>query len=186
MRVILLLISLIVLAGCSSQTLQPPKYYVLSGTPAVLIPQQEKHPLIEVQSIALSDYLQSSNIVLQISDHELFFSANHLWAEPLQVGIEKVLVNRLASSQELSDEPALQLDVKIDYFHIVDRDAVILSGSYVIANSAGETLLRQRFDLREPLNNSGYEYAVSVMSSILGTLSQKITENVMAQQSRPL
>lgn len=187
MRVLLLLlISLVMLAGCSSQTLQPPKYYVLSGTPAQLIPNKALHPAIEVRSIALSDYLQSSNIVLQVSDHELFFSANHLWAEPLQVGIEKVLVNRLSITQALSDEPALLLDVNIDYFHIVDRDAVILSGSYVVENQAGDKLVRERFALRQALNNSGYEYAVSVMSSVLGILSQEIATKVTAQHSSAL
>lgn len=186
MRVILLLISLVMLAGCSSQTLQPPKYYVLSGTPAQLIPHKALHPAIEVRSIALSNYLQSSNIVLQVSDHELFFSANHLWAEPLQVGIEKVLINRLSSTQELSDAPALLLDLKIDYFHIVDRDAVILSGSYVVENQAGDKLVSERFALREALNHSGYEYAVSVMSSVLGALSQEIATKVAALQRSEL
>ncbi|SBS32418.1 hypothetical protein MAQ5080_02258 [Marinomonas aquimarina] len=183
MRVILLLVTMMLVVGCSSPTLQPPKYYVLSGTPMQLIPHKVQHPAVEVRSVALSDYLQSANIVLQVSDHELFFSANHLWAEPLQVGIEKVLSNRLSQTQSLSDVPALLLDVNIDYFHIVDRDAVILSGNYVVESQTGANLVRERFTLREPLNHSGYEYAVSVMSSILGALSQEIAAKVTAQQS---
>lgn len=186
MKVILLLISFLMLAGCSSQTLQPPKYYVLSGSPGQLTPHKTLHSVIEVHSIVLSDYLQSSNIVLQVSDHELFFSANHLWAEPLQVGIEKVLLNRFSNTQDLTTNEALQLDLNIDYFHIVDRDAVILSGSYSVENRAGDTWVRERFALREPLNDSGYEYAVSVMSSILGALSQEIAEKVAAHDSSAL
>ena len=89
MRILLLLMSLVVLAGCSSQTLQPPKYYVLSGTPTSFtkLADVDSKTNIAVHSVTLSDYLQSSNIVLQISDHELFFSANHLCAETLQSGI---------------------------------------------------------------------------------------------------
>jgi len=180
MKTLLLLISIVALAGCSSPTLQPPKYYVLSGMPNFSASEVVHQIPIEVRSVVLSDYLQSSNIVLQISDHELFFSANHLWAEPLQIGIEKLLANHLSSSSDLQMTP-LKLDVQVDYFHIVDLDAVILSGRYGVDGEDGESLITERFSLRQPLKNSGYEYAVSVMSSILKELSIQIEESVKAK-----
>ena len=171
---LLLLICLGLMVGCSSSTLQPPKYYVLNGTPTYVMPAEaeQSHALINIRSVVLSDYLKSSNIVLQVSDHELFFSSNNLWAEPLQVGITKVLESDLPRVVEA--EKSYQLDLQIDYFHIIDQDAVILAGSYTLEESRSGRLSKQRFVLRESLDDSGYEYAVSKMSSVLRKLSVDI------------
>ncbi|MBJ7550834.1 PqiC family protein [Marinomonas ostreistagni] len=177
MRVLLVLIGIAILAGCSSQTLQPPKYYVLNGAPAHLSASALNQVPLTVRSVILSEYLQSSNIVLQVSDHELFFSANNLWAEPLQVGIKKALENNLSAAGNLQDA-SFQLDLNVDYFHIIDQDSVILSGDFSVFDEQGRVTLKDHFALRHPLNNSGYEYAVSIMSATLKSLSEKIAASI--------
>lgn len=181
MRVLVWLLGALWLSGCSTTTLEPPKYYVLSGAPTAALPSAEATRLVTLDSIVLADYLESSNIVLQVSDHELFFSTNHLWAEPLKVGIEKALSKQVALTS-VTESAAVHLDVVVDYFHIIDQDSVILAGSYTL-QEAGKPLSMQRFSLSEPLQNSGYHYAVSVMSTLVGRLGQTISQQVSDYKS---
>lgn len=180
MKLMMLLLCAITLAGCTTATLEPPKYYVLSGVPSELqsIDQAQQ---VKLGKVAVADYLKSSNIVLQISDHELFFSTNHLWAEPLQVGIEKALANQLGFVAMTTTE-TLTVDLVIDYFHIIDQDSVILAGSFALKES-GEVVDWQSFSLSEPLQNSGYHYAVSVMSELVSRLAEDIREQAKGHQS---
>lgn len=179
MRAILILVGSLLLTACSSATLQPPKYYVLSGQPASVSQLSVDDSDIEVKSVILAEYLKSSNMVLQVSEHELFFSTNNLWAEPLQVGIEKTLNNYLATPAQHSKN-VLSLVVQIDYFHTIDQDSVILAGRYWLENSAGDRVLTMPFSLSEPLNGSGYSYAVARMSGLLKLLAEDVQQKANA------
>ncbi|MBM6551578.1 PqiC family protein [Marinomonas ostreistagni] len=180
MKIFAAVLCMVLLSACATSTLEPPKYYVLNGAPKATESTQQVTP-IELSSITLAEYLQSSNMVLQVSEHELFFSTNHLWAEPLQVGIEKALANQLWLVQDAS-QAALELELNVDYFHIIDQDSVILAGHYSVEGQDG-TLTQQRFSLQQPLNESGYPYAVSVMSELVERLGKEILQQVQISQS---
>lgn len=177
MKAILVLVTALLLTACSSSTLQPPKYYVLTGQPLALSEPSElvNTPAIKVQSVILAEYLKSSNMVLQVSEHELFFSTNNLWAEPLQVGIEKTLNNYLPIPSQSTTE-VLSLSVEIDYFHTIDQNSVILAGRYWLENSAGEKVIVAPFSLSEALKGSGYNYAVARMSDLLKLLAEDVRQ----------
>ena len=181
MKIVIGLLSALLLSGCATTTLELPKYYVLSGAPSTSAVQDELSTQVTLDNIALADYLRTSNMVLQVSDHELFFSTNHLWAEPLKVGIEKAL-SRHVSLTTVGETSPIHLDLVIDYFHVIDQDSVILAGNFALKED-GKPLKKQRFSLSEPLNRSGYHYSVSVMSELVDRLGSDISKQIEEYKS---
>ncbi|WP_067095804.1 PqiC family protein [Marinomonas atlantica] len=181
MRIAVWLLCVLALSGCSTTTLEPPKYYVLSVAPSTLIDREEDSIQVTLDNIKLAGYLQSSNMVLQVSDHELFFSSNHLWAESLKVGIEKTLAQHVSLTSTGETSP-IYLDIVIDYFHTIDQDSVILAGSFAL-REASKPVKRQSFSLSEPLSRSGYHYSVSVMSDLVDQLGRDISQQVEEYKS---
>ena len=184
------LVLLLFLSACTATSVDQPRYFVLSAEPAAheesSSPATGSGPRLLLQNVQLADYLQSANLILQVSEHEFHFSPTHLWAEPLAVGIGRALSSAepgisLAAPGKISSNYDALLKLHVDYFHIVDGEAVILAGSFTLEDPTQlKTSLTRRFDLRKPLLDSGYPYAVNAMSTLIRELARSIASAATA------
>ncbi|MDX1405354.1 MAG: ABC-type transport auxiliary lipoprotein family protein, partial [Woeseiaceae bacterium] len=111
---------------------------------------------------------------------------HHLWAEPLDEAISKVLVRDIA---ELTMNVAVERDagrwsrsadcrlrVEFDKFHATDRSTVVSSGRYWLLVGDRET--RLGFDISERLTADGHANAVSALRQSLKTIATQMGETI--------
>lgn len=178
------------ITGCSSKPIQL-SYYTLYHSPAqnqvVRAEQVKKH--IQVSHIRLAEYLQQANLVMQSDKHKLLFSKQHMWAENLQVGIEKALLDSLngQSSDVLYSGPSeptrtsCDYELTIHFEHLLPtmQSEVIASGQYWLRDTSNnEVLLQQRFHMLEALDQDGYPHAIAKMRNLIDQLAISIHQQI--------
>ena len=87
------------LAACSVlPSPEPPRYeYVVLTTQLAGAPAGAS-AAVAIDRIRLPAYLERSELVTRVSDNRLEFSPRARWAEPLQVGVPRVLAEALAAA----------------------------------------------------------------------------------------
>jgi uncharacterized lipoprotein YmbA len=176
----LLLLFFLLLVGCSSVPEQNTQYYLLHNHSMALIPSPDKSVIpkpIKIE-VTMPAYLNQPNLVIKLSEHNLHFSLHHQWAEPLKQGFYKSLISDI--NQAGTYRPLIKvakisiptLNVVIEHFHTTENSMVILSGQYWYSDSTTSSL--ERFDLRLPLEQDGYEHAVAQLRSLITQLAIKI------------
>lgn len=179
---LLLLLCFLLMAGCSSVPEQNTQYYLLYNHSTALMPSSDKNvnrKPIKIE-ISLPAYLNQPNLVIKLSEHNLHFALHHQWAEPLKQGFYKSLINDI--DQEGTYNPLINatktsiptLNVNVEHFHITENSMVILSGQYWQSGSATSSL--ERFDLRLPLEQDGYEHAITQLRRLITQLALKIAQ----------
>ena len=173
--------------ACASHSAKLPKYYVLSAKPSSMA--EAATNVIEngpskafIRTVTVPDYIDRSNIVLQLTENELYYSTGNLWAEPLPDGVARALSsnsNRLISVSSGVSAGLPQVDIVIDYFHIVDGHSVILSGGVTITSPSQEQqVIQLDYAFEEPLLESGYANGVRQMSVLVDKLAQLVSTAV--------
>ena len=187
MKALLLCVLLMILTACSSKPLNL-NYYLLS-TPQAAAPSQHSvaQPQIILQPVLLADYLKQSSLVMQIAEHQMYFSRQDIWAERLDKAIQKTLLEDLNRSQHaqfraypgLSGESdTLSLTVQIDYFHPTFNSTVVSAGRYWIVDPAGQHSLEKPFYLSLKLTQDGYAHAVEKQRELLQLLATEIQQSL--------
>jgi uncharacterized lipoprotein YmbA len=176
------------LASCSTSNVKQVNYYLLNGTNSVnhsaVVTQQSIK--VVVQKIRLAEYLTQSNLAMQINDHQLHYSRQHAWAEPLDNAISKALLTDLNEQQSdivflnkddpLALEHQYELVLQFDHLIATDKSTVITSGTYwlVSMNENKVTNHQKRFSLEKRLTENGYLHSVSQLRMLLSELSSQI------------
>ena len=93
----LLTIGLISVAGCTTSPVENVDYFILSNgdIPNSTQARTQQKAKILVDKVSLPSYLDTSNMAMQLNDHQLYYSKQHFWAEPLKIGIVNALVEDL-------------------------------------------------------------------------------------------
>ncbi|HTV43026.1 MAG TPA: PqiC family protein [Candidatus Sulfotelmatobacter sp.] len=84
--------------------------YLLTAEPS-LEPTAEAKParIVRVLPVEVPEYLQTSDLVIRTGTNEVVFAKSHQWAEPLDAGIRRALVQDLRGvrgiQEVLTDEP---------------------------------------------------------------------------------
>lgn len=188
----ILLLTLGLLAGCSS-TPQQLNYYFLTPSGEAIetdkAASSQEASIVLLEEIRLADYLNQSSLTMQLNDYQLYYARQHIWAEPLQSSISKALLNDLNRQRDLrfiglrepsGAEPAFRLSVQIDHFVATDNAEVIASGKYWLANGDGQLLLDNSFALERSLQRDGYLHAVEQLRGLLAELAQQIGLELVA------
>ena len=92
-------LGLLMLAGCSvvpEASLDPTRYYVLSGPAAVVAPQAEA-PVVYLRGVEVARYLHSRPVIVRRGDNEIEFHDFARWGEPLEQGIARVIRDELVA-----------------------------------------------------------------------------------------
>jgi uncharacterized lipoprotein YmbA len=177
---LLLLLFFLLMTGCSTVPEQNTQYYLLYNHSTASMPSPDKNinPKPIKIAVTMPTYLNQPNLVLKLSEHNLHFALHHQWAEPLKQGFYKSLISEL--NQAGTYKPLINavktsiptLNVAVEHFHITENSMVILSGQYWYSDSTTSSVMP--FDLRLPLEQDGYEHAVSQLRKLITQLAIKI------------
>lgn len=174
-----LLTLMVLLVGCASQPVSL-NHYMLHPTEP--LPESEASGIkLSITQLVLPDYLRQRGLAYQVSDTKIQLSTQHLWAEPLQSGIEQTLERALYRSGGIQVIPAkitsatadVSLALQFDDFIATYRGNVVLSGKYWL--ETGQSAKVQRFHFALPQNSDGYESTVMAMRAALDKLAEHIT-----------
>ena len=194
---IVMLLPVMLIMGCSSNSTAKTQYYLLSSPtklmssePKTLKSTNKNEESITVTLLELPDYLAQPSLVLQLSDHQLHYSNFHMWAEPLNVGLAQALTHDLNSaskhinfsvSSALKATATSDIVINITAFQATHQSQVILAGNYSLLSKklmANNNKKNNAFNLAIDLNDSGYPHAVEKMREITQRLAQEISENI--------
>jgi uncharacterized lipoprotein YmbA len=176
------------LAACGSNPVEDNYYSLVLAADDVTAPVDtgESNPHLIVGPVQLPEYLQRRGIAMQIGANQIQTANHHLWAEPLEEAISKVLVRDIADlasgltvdrdAGRWSDSGDCRLRIEFDSFHATDRSRVVNSGRYWLSSTDGE--VRKEFDLTETLYGDGYAQAVTALRQSLRTLATHVTGTI--------
>jgi uncharacterized protein len=178
------------LLSCSSAPAKP-SYYVLTTAQAPMSEKQPdlNRPLVIIKPIYLADFLKQTGLVMQTQAHQLRYARSHLWAENLDEGITKALLQDLnaadlnytvtADYRWLAEQARYEIQITIDQFNATDHSTVVMNGSYWIIDTRTKAIVVNRdFNYQLELQENGYEHAVSKLRELIGQLSLMIGESL--------
>jgi uncharacterized lipoprotein YmbA len=186
MKLFIPLLIACLLSGCASSPNQI-NYYVLENASdtAKTQPETARNKTILLDNLQLASYLQSTNLPILKHDYTVSYARQSAWAEPIEHGIKRALVNDFnsVSKQQLildtmpnSSRSDYQLHIQIDHFVPTDNAEVILVGQYWL--NQGDTLLsHQAINLKQPLVQDGFSESVQQQRKLLKQLTQLVAQD---------
>lgn len=173
------------LSSCSSNSEIPleTNYYLLNSQ-HLAKNSVNINKTVVVEVLELPAYLDQPQLVMQLNRHQLHYARFDVWAEPLQAGFTKALINDLNLNnnriQFVTDEVKSnkksndKLMVRIDYFHPSTASKVVLSGVFWTENNEDKNIIQQHFSFELLLNEDGYTHAVSQMRRLVSMMSASV------------
>jgi uncharacterized lipoprotein YmbA len=196
MKIMITLLTLILLASCTSKPLMV-KYYLLH-TPENKISHisMQTKPIVILQIVDVAEYLNQSGLVMQIDKYELYYSRQDVWAEKLQSSFYKALLEDLnATGQRVYVEhnspnaefAVSSIKVELEHFHATDTSIVVSSGRYWLSLSDPKltknkklSTSSQPFFFESELNQDGYAHAVEKLRTLINSLAKQIERDIAA------
>ncbi len=189
--------SCLLLASCASNPSGELHYYLLdSPKDASVLSQKpaENAPLIVIENVKLSEYLQQSSLSMETAQHQIRHTHNHLWAEPLSDAVVKALLKdlRAISNDYRFEEMAnrwqgkahYQIAVQIDRFHPINQKHVILSGRFWSTDLIENNTQAKDFHFSKQLVKDGYAYSVKQQRQLITDLASEIIALVTDLKSK--
>lgn len=191
MKKALIFLSVIMLSACSSKPVSMHYYLLDQSTQAYqqLDAQPVKGKTITLSPVKLAKYLQQAQLVILKNSHQLYYSNQNVWAEPLSYGVSRALINQVNSSSEhqlkLASEPHgqssdYQLQLQIDHLVATENSQAILAGKFWLLKK-GQLITNQPFYYEIDLTADGFAHAVGQQRQLINKLAQKIIEAVPNQ-----
>jgi uncharacterized lipoprotein YmbA len=136
---------MVLLAGCGS-SISIRSYELGAPVPAAPgIWSEAGLPIIELRTVSVPDYLDSSDILHRSGANELVASPTGRWGERLSLGLTHALASALAGrlpqtviTTNAHAEPARRLLVDVDSFEIGPDGACLLAAHWRFAAGDGE------------------------------------------------
>ena len=201
MKIVTICLCIALLSSCTSKPLSV-RYYLLH-TPENKVSNttlETKHiktkPIAVLQSLDVADYLRQSSLVMQVDQHELYYSRQDVWAEKLQSSFYKALLqdlnatgqrNFVASSSPNATHAAAAITIKLEHFHATDSSTVVSSGRYWLSVNNPQTAKNNdlatsshTFFFESQLKQDGYAHAVEQLRTLVVDLSKQIEKDIAA------
>jgi uncharacterized lipoprotein YmbA len=171
------------LAGCGAG---PKSYYMLSADgPA----PSAAGPGIGVGPVAVAEYIDRPNLVVQERPNQLGIATDHRWAGPLEASIARVTAANLGRRLGTGNirtypwprDEGLRHQVTLDIrqFHGgPDGHAIIEAGWRAYALPDRKLVASRTFTAREPLDADGYPSLVAAQSRLLSRLADDIAAHL--------
>lgn len=166
MKLLSVFLLAVLLCSCSAAPTQQVRYYQLALTEPVVELSQTAITL-QLKPVQVAPFLNGSGLVLRQSAVELNIARQHLWAEPLELQL-----NRLLQQQLRTALPAIQLQVpaggkvslsiQLSQFYATEQGDVVISGFYQLGSDSMP--LARAFSYRQPLTEHGYAAMVQALS----------------------
>lgn len=94
MKRLLFALMILVIAGCAGTS--PPIYYLQLSAGDEALPESDD-PVIYLDAITVPDYMLRDELLVRDSAYSIRYLSSHRWAEPIDLGIQRVLATRLES-----------------------------------------------------------------------------------------
>lgn len=180
---------LLVLAGCTTPTVVD--YLTLSTLPQAVV--REDAAAISVGPVTLPDYLKRSGLARRDSSGALHYSATELWAEPLDRGIARTLIESL--SDALGDTavvafpdlsaiaPRYRVTVSLRELSATPTVVELTAAWRIIpaSTSAAEPLQSARFRGERSLTSTSGPAIADAFSELVGDLARDIARAIPVQ-----
>lgn len=178
-----LLAVLFLLSSCAA-TVEKPHLYLLTSvraTDEVQSMSAEQCAPIAV-AVQLPAYLERDGLVLQLNDNELVAADNHLWAEPLVYGVERLLnvcLNPASTAELDGQKSARQVKVVVEQLHgNAQGDSRLQATWSTIAANSATSARAHRFSAQAQQATPGYDALVSVQRGLLLNLCQQMKQQL--------
>lgn len=182
-----IIIAILLLSGCASDPV-PLNYYLLhspthEGT-------EDEHTVkgrLRIDKLTLPDYLKQRGLAMQTGPATLFFSSQHVWAEPLSSDILQTLSTSLwhdegmeVYTQNIYDRAQTTgVTLVVDDFIATHQGNIVLRGQYWLFPENGPPVSK-RFNLQTPQQEDGFEHTVIQMRGLVVRLANEIAESALA------
>lgn len=177
-----IILLLILLAGCSSETMKQRRQYMLP-TVSVLPVAKETAPILLVKT-ELADYLSHTGLVYRISQAEVVYAKHHQWVEDISQQLTYRIINDLRAKQtqywpvglnsSLDLGKKQQLHLRLLRFNGVFTGVAELAGEWLLIDKEGRIKRSELFALEVPLDQDGYNALIAALSKGLNNLTDKI------------
>lgn len=184
------------LISCTSNPLSV-RYYLLHTPEGNLSTTTDSEkPIVVLHSLNVADYLRQTSLIMQIDQHELYYSRENVWAENLQSSFYKALLqdlnatgqrNYVTSSAPEAMEATTSIKIDLSHFHATDNSTVISSGRYWLTGNEHQLIENKKhalsshtFFFESELKQDGYAQAVRQLRTLVTSLSKQIEKDIAA------
>lgn len=196
MKILAICLCMTLLVGCTSKPLSV-RYYLLH-TPENNLPNtaDKTKPIAVLQLLNVADYLRQTSLVMQVDQHELYYSSQDVWAEKLESSFYKALLQDLntsgqrsyvASSAPEEIDATTSISIQLAHFHATDKSTVVSSGRYWLSGSNQQieqnknlTSSSHVFFFESQLKQDGYAHAVEQLRTLVTSLATQIEKDIAA------
>lgn len=180
----------IALGGCVVSNSPTISYLQLSA--GQVPPGNAVTPRVFIDAVQVPDYLLRNELLRRTGEHGLRYENDMRWAEPVDVGVQRVLALRLSAalnSYSVISFPAAhsgeldwRLDVSLRHFEAMDDEAHLLADIQLYPQDGNEALSEQ-FELRQKLNSATGTDIAAALSSLLEQLAEHIAGRMLEAES---
>jgi len=179
------LLAAVALAACSGSA--PTHYYALTAMAGE--PASPAHArTMTVVPVKIPEYLNHAEVITREGEHGLKLDSLQQWAEPLDLGITRVLSSdlgilfrndRIVISNAAPSLADLSLWVQIRQFEVGAGGTCMLSAAWALAKADPDRpITRGNAEITEKATAPGYDAAVGAMNRALETLSRRIADEL--------
>lgn len=181
-RALLAGVTLLLIAGCASKTVQPSSYMLPASAPE----QQYSSALaVAIAPIRLTGLLDNEGIVMELNDIEVYQARQHLWAEDIGIQLQQQLQQRLTLSlpqaQIVAKGQPLQaglaqreVRVSVNGFQGSYNGKAIVQGQWLLLGESGQLLKQKNFRIEQPLPADGYPALVRTLAAAWDQVSEQL------------
>ena len=179
----LILATTLLLAACSSQPVEPTRYYLLRSPVAVASGEQESATAYSLGSVEVATYIDQPGLVQETNGGEIHMARHHQWAEPLRISLRRFLAAGIGAEAEqtvammATSLDAGRIDVSIDRLHGNGRGEAVLV-AYWVVTSADENVVNHQFSESRPLSRDGFTALVEAEQALLQQLARRIGQSL--------
>ncbi|TEA27931.1 hypothetical protein O970_01505 [Candidatus Schmidhempelia bombi str. Bimp] len=170
MKKLVILLSLLLLTGCSSSLPEKHYYQIKSAYSVAHVETSTADNFIWIAPITIADFLNKDGLVYQTNDVEYHVANDNLWLSPLSEQLQNLVVHDLSAllpTRVISSSPMAaaktSVNLFIEGFHGTYQGEAVLKGYWVIANANGQ-LYSKKFAYTLPVNKDGYGAIVETLS----------------------
>ena len=171
-------------AACASSP--PPKFYLLSRTPAPGAPPSTLSVL--VGPVTVPAVVDQPQIVVSMSPNQVTLDEFNRWASPLASNISRVVAENLVDllgtprvsqfQQSLNVDADFRVAIEVQSFESVLGDTAIFSAVWAVRRTRDGRTETGRTAVREPPSDKSYDALAAAHSRALSQMSRDIAAAV--------
>ena len=172
--------------GCASSP--PARFYTLSATPAPAATPSKL--LVSVGPVSVPAIVDRPQFVVSTGANQVALDDFNQWASPLQNNIARVVAENLVAilgtprvtlfPQSTSEDADYRAVIDVHRFDSVPGEAATLDAVWVVRRTKDAKAERGRTNVREAVQEKGYDALAAAHSRAVARLSQAIADAVRA------